>query len=118
MTAMETLRSHVTDWAFECYFMTGMFLESSKRSGVIYLFRRLRPTVALTARPGFKDRDVGMRILCTLCLHAVGYFADSWAGALAPTDDVLAHLLLMRGSEEKFWANANQHAPWSPESGL
>lgn len=24
-------------------------------------------------------------------------------------DKVIAHLLMMRGSEEKFWANANQH---------
>jgi len=118
LKAMETLRTHVTKWAFECYFMTGMFLESSKRSGVSYVFRRLRPTIAMTANPGLKDRDVGMRILCCLCLHPVGYFSDSWAGALTPTDDVLAHLLLMRSKEEKFWANANQHAPWAPESGL
>lgn len=116
--AMETLRRHVTDWAFRCYVMTGSFLESSKRSGLTYLFRRLRPTVALTPRPGRYDRDIGMRILCTLCAHPVGYYADTWAGALVPTDDVISHLLLMRADEHYFWRNCNQHQAWAPESGL
>ena len=116
--ALETLRKHVTEWAFECYFMTGSFLETSKRSGVIYLFRRLRPTIALTANPDRKGRDSGVRILACLCMHGIGYFSDSWAGALCPTDDVLSHLFLMRGDEHKFWTWANQHHPLAPEAGL
>ena len=32
------------------YILTGAFLETSKRSRVTYLFRKLRPTVALTPR--------------------------------------------------------------------
>jgi NAD+ synthase (glutamine-hydrolysing) len=35
-----------------------------------------------------------------------------------PTDEVIAHLLMMRGSEEKFWANANQHPLDRPSAGL
>jgi len=118
LRAMETLRRHVTDWAFRCYTMTGTFLETSKRSGVIYLFRRLRPTVAMAARPKMNGRDVGVRILCTLCAHPIGYYDGSWAGALVPTDDVIAHLLLMRSDEHLYWRQCNQHAEWAPESGL
>ncbi|HZF24048.1 MAG TPA: hypothetical protein VE030_11360 [Burkholderiales bacterium] len=118
LRAMETLKRHVTEWAFQCYVMTGSFLETSKRSGVVYLFRRLRPTIALTGKPDKNRRDVGMRILCTLCAHPIGYYRDSWAGALVPTDDVLSHLLLMRADEKFFWRNSNQHPAWAPESGL
>ena len=39
----------------------------------------------------------------------IGYYGNTWAGVMCPTDEVIAHLLMMRGSEEKFWANANQH---------
>jgi hypothetical protein len=41
-----------------------------------------------------------------------------WAGVLCPTDEAIAHLLMMRGSEEKFSANANQHPLDRPASGL
>jgi len=116
--AMETLRRHITPWAWETYFMTGMFLESSKRSRVFYIFRRLRPTIALTGNPDKRGRDVGLRILCCLCAHPIGYYEGSWAGAMVPTDDVIAHLLMMRADEHYFWRVCNQHPPWAPESGL
>lgn len=118
LRAMETLRRHVTEWAFNCYLMTGTFLETSPRSHVHYMFRRLRPTLAMTAGPDFRRGDVGVRILCALCMHPVGYYEDSWAGALVPTDDVIAHLLLMRADEHLFWKQANQHLAWAPEAGL
>jgi hypothetical protein len=116
--AMATLKRHLTKWAFQCYLITGSFLESSKRSGVFYLFRRLRPTIAMTANRDCRDRDVGMRILCCLCAHPIGYYEGSWAGALVPTDDVIAHLLMMRADEHYFWRICNQHHPMAPESGL
>jgi hypothetical protein len=37
---------------------------------------------------------------------------------MTPTDDVIAHLLLMRGDEAEYWGQANQHRPESPEAGL
>ena len=43
---------------------------------------------------------------------------NSWAGAMCPTDDVLAHLMLMRGDEAMFWRRANQHAAIDPLAGL
>lgn len=113
------LRGHITQWQYDCYFLTGMFLETSKRSNVTYLFRRLRPTVAVTFTAGLSGRGEGSaRILATLCLHPIGYAADSWAGAMVPTDDVIAHLLMMRSDEHFFWRKANQHPAWMPASGL
>jgi hypothetical protein len=99
------------------YILAGQFLETSKRSGVTYLFRRLRPTVAMTSRNGDPANDM-MRCLAVLCLHPVGYYADSWAGCMTPSDDVIAHLMLMRGDEPGFWRQASQHPAWSPEAGL
>jgi hypothetical protein len=117
--AMGTLLSHRQ---FKQYLLTGMFLERSKRSGVHYLFRKLRPTIALsgTRRCGaaWQYGDDPMRILCALCLHPIGYYQQSWAGAMTPTDDVLAHLMLMRGDETLFWRRANQHPPYRREAGI
>jgi hypothetical protein len=93
--------------------LTGMFLETSKRSAVTYLFRRLRPTVAIG-----RNKDGGGNIMAALCLHPIAYYAGSWAGAMCPTDDVLAHYCLMRGDEKMFWRRANQHAAFRPEAGL
>lgn len=111
--ALNMLATELRHANFKQYLLTGMFLETSHRSGVKYLFRKLKPTVALRM-----DEDGTTRILCTLCLHPIAYYEGSWAGAMTPTDDVLAHLLLMRGDEAMFWRRANQHAPDQPQSGL
>lgn len=114
LRSMETLRRHLKPHIFEAYFMTGAFIETSKRSGVTYMFRRLRPTIAMKETvPG-----QGLRILCTLCGHVMGYAMDTWAGALVPTDDIIAALLIMRSDEHLFWRSYNQHPAWAPESGL
>lgn len=118
LRAQETLKRHLTEWAYQCYIMTGSFLETSPRSHITYVFRRLRPTLALTARPNRHGKDVGMRFLASLCLHPVGFWDGTWAGCLTATDDVLSHLLLMRGCEAKFWARANQHEVYEPEAGV
>lgn len=101
--------------AFKMYLLTGMFLETSKRSGVTYLFRKLRPTVAIDSRC---DGKKSARVLAALCLHPIGYYKSSWAGAMCPTDDVIAHLMLMRGDEAMFWRRANQHAPGTPAAAI
>lgn len=110
--AVQTLGSLIRHHQFRQYMLTGMFMESSKRSGVLYLFRRLKPTVAMRAN-GEK-----MRILCVMCMHPIAYYEGTWAGAMCPTDDVLAHLMLMRGDEHSFWKQSNQHPSWKPEAGL
>jgi hypothetical protein len=112
LTAMLRLRELVTPVAFNYYILTGGFLESSTRSTITYWFRKNRPTVAL------KSRDHGVCISAILCLHPLGYYQESYAGVMVPSDDVIAHLLLMRADEHKFWSKANQHCSWSENCGL
>lgn len=114
--ALQLLGTLISHRAMKQYVLTGMFLERSRRSGVTYLFRRLKPTVALAPNRG--NPNARMRILAALCMHPIAYYADSWAGAMCPTDDVIAHLMLMRGDEPMFWRRANQHPPYRPEAGL
>ncbi len=111
--AMAMLATLVPDHLWRLYWLTGHFLETSARSGVTYVFRRLRPTLAL--RPG---PDGGMRCLAALCLHPLGYYGGTWGGVMVPTDDVLAHLMMMRGDEHRFWRTANQMPIDFPEAGV
>lgn len=110
--AIHLLGTLVRHHTFKQYLLTGMFLETSARSGITYMFRRLKPTVAMTLR----EEDT--RILAVLCQHTIAHYAGSWAGALCPTDDVIASLMMMRGDEALFWRRCNQHAPDRPEAGL
>ena len=110
--ALQTLGDLVSHHAFRTYMMTGAFMESSARSGVMYVFRRLRPTLAI----GMRSKRP--RLLAALCLHPIGYYEDSGAGAMCPTDDVIAHLMMMRGDEHMFWRKANQHPAHVPEAML
>ncbi len=110
--ALQVLGTLLPHHKFKAYLLTGMILEISDRSGVAYLFRKLRPTVAISMS---EDRP---RILAALCLHPIGYYDDSWAGAMCPTDDVIAHLMLCRADEHMFWKRANQHPPDRPQAGL
>jgi hypothetical protein len=110
--AQKKLASLIPVHLFEQYLLTGHFDETSRRSQVTYLFRRGRPTIAI------RETEEWSYTLCALCLHPIGYYGDTWAGVMCPTDEVIAHLLMMRGSEEKFWANANQHSPDHPAAGI
>lgn len=110
--AQKKLASLITSEFFDLYQLTGHFTETSKRSNVTYIFRRGRPTIAL------REYEQGSIPLCALCLHPIGYYGETWAGVMCPTDEVIAHLLIMRGSEEKFWANANQHPVDYPAAGI
>lgn len=110
--ALMTLSGMLRHQQFKKYLLTGSFIESSKRSGVVYMFRKLRPTVAITLRKGEP------KILCALCMHPIAYYQDSWAGAMCPTDDVIAHLMMMRGDEPMLWRRSNQHVAHRPEAGL
>lgn len=113
-TAVEKLATLIKPHLFEAYVMTGTFLERSARSGVSYIFRRCRPTLALRPAKG----GAYMRVLCALCLHPIGYYEGTWAGSMVPTDEAIAHLLLMRGDEPLYWRRANQHPAWSPLAGI
>jgi len=110
--AQKKLASLIPAHLLEVYLLTGHFPEISKRSQLTYLFRRGRPTIVL------RQNDEVSYPLCALCLHPIGYYGDTWAGVMCPTDEVIAHLLMMRGSEEKYWANANQHPIDRPAAGV
>lgn len=111
--AVRTFAELVSHRQFKQYMLTGMFLETSKRSGVCYMFRRLKPTVAMTTKKGWS-----MHILCCLCMHPIAYYQGSWAGAMCPTDDVIAHLMMMRADEAMLWKRSSQHPAWTPQAGL
>lgn len=111
--AIRTLAELVNHRQFKLYMLTGMFLESSPRSGITYCFRKLRPTVAI----GKRGTD-GTRILACLCQHPIAHYEGSWAGAMCPTDDVIAALATMRGDEHMFWKRSTQHPAWVPNAGL
>lgn len=114
LTAMETLAGLVTKPQFESYILHGLFFEKSKRSQAAYIFRRLRPTIVLLPQ---QDAEK-MRPTTALCLHPLAYYDGTFAGGMVPTDDVIAHLMLMRGDEHLFWRRANQHPIDRPEAGL
>lgn len=113
--AIDTLGTLLRHRQFKQYLLTGCFLEKSERSGVHYIFRRLRPTIAFSTRV---REGEDCRMLCALCMHPIGYYRGSWAGAMCPTDDVIAHLMLMRGDEHMFWRKCNQHPLFVPEAGV
>jgi hypothetical protein len=110
--AMVNLAERLTEAQVKCYILNDCFLETSKRSKVRYLFRKGRPTLAL------RDRGSGMRFLAALCMHPLAYYEETFAGSMAPSDDVLAHLLMMRADEKNFWRNCNQHPLYDPRSGV
>jgi hypothetical protein len=107
-TAQMRLGDLIKPHLFQHYLLSGVFLETSRRSGVTYIFRRGRPTLAIRSN----------HVLAALCLHPVGYYSDTWTGSMVPTDEVIAHLLMMRGDEPMFWRRANQHDPDHAEAGL
>jgi hypothetical protein len=87
-------------------------------SGVKYLIRRNRPTIAF----GKPDSAIGGQsvALCALCLHPLAYYSRTFAGAMVPSDEALAHLLLIRQGEHFYWRKATQHplSDFEPECGV
>ncbi len=106
-TALKKLRTHVSAKQWRSYTLTGMFTEFSERSGVYYIFRKVAPTIA--CRISADEHGVYMLPFVTLCMHPVGYTSMSGTGCLCPTDDIIAHLLLMRSDEHLYWKKASQH---------
>jgi hypothetical protein len=111
--AMKLLGSLLRHHQLKMYILTGMFAERSKRSGLLYIFRRLRPTLVISSR-----KDEKSRTLAALCMHPIGYYENTWAGVMCPTDEVIAHLQLMRADEHMYWRRANQHSIRSYQAGI
>lgn len=111
--AIQMLGDFLTHAQMSCYLLTNMFLESSPRSGIVYLFRKLRPTIAFSTHYG-----ENVYPLCCLCQHGIGYYDGTWAGSLVPTDEVISHLIQMRGDEHLFWKRSNQWPLHASNSGV
>lgn len=111
-TAQAKLRELVHDDQWRSYRLIDSFIEDAK-SGVCYVLRKGRPTLAF--RP---EGDTFGKALCALCFHPMAYYDGTWAGAMAPSDEVIAHLLHIRADEHYFWRKAN-HIPFEwPNSGV
>lgn len=102
-TAQKKLRGMISRKQWAAYRLSGFFIEADTRSQLTYVLRRARPTIALAIRGN------ECWPLCALCLHPLAHYSGSWMGAMCPTDDVIAHLLYIRGDEYGFWKEANQH---------
>lgn len=117
LKAMEKLKSFIDEEQYRQYVLTGSFMERSKRTGLCYLFRKGKPTVCVR----YSQRDdefVQTRFLGALCLHPIGYYQGTWAGVLVPTDDIIAHLLMMRSDEYLYWKKANVHPMHEIQAGI
>jgi hypothetical protein len=112
--ALSRLSTLIRPHLIKTYVLSGMFIETSARSGLTYVFRRSRPTVVLTPH----THGGKLHPFVTLCLHPIGYYRATFAGVMVPTDDVIAHLLLMRADEPLFWRRAEQHPLDRPEAGI
>ena len=96
--------------------LTGAFVEVS-RSDVHYRITSGRPTVAYRSEE-VSDRYKSIQFLAAMCLHPLGYYEDTFTGCLPPSDEMLAHLLMIRSSEHYFWRKATQHGIKDPRVGF
>ncbi|OHB06369.1 MAG: hypothetical protein A3A26_00875 [Candidatus Zambryskibacteria bacterium RIFCSPLOWO2_01_FULL_47_14] len=114
--ARERLLKELDDRQQKQYVLTDSFIEIG-RSGVLYILRRNRPTLALrSVREKGKEHEADL--LCALCMHPLAYYTGSWAGVMPPSDEILAHLFHIRSDEHRYWKVCNQHRASSYLSGL
>ena len=116
ISALAALAKRVNKNQFDSYLLAGAFPETSKRSGVTYIFRKGRPTLAMRMEkvPGGEKRH----FLAALCSHPLAWWEDTWVGAYPPTDEVVANLLAVRADEHAFWKRAVQHTLDDPLAGI
>lgn len=114
--ALKLLRQHVTRAQYQMYQLTGALIHESVRLPYFYVIRRGFPTLVFE----FSDID-GVRhstFKLGLCAHVGSYPPGHFSGNYCPTDDVIAHLLLLRADEDGFWSESNVHLPLSGLLGL
>jgi hypothetical protein len=117
LKAMLSLRVKINESQWESYLLSGAFPETSKRSGVMYIFRKCFPTIALR-EIRLPDGKSKRAFLAALCCHGLGYYEHTFAGCQPPTDDVMGHLMLMRADEHRFWKRSGQHSLESVMAGI
>ncbi len=114
--ALRKLRTHLNATQWRSYVLSGTFWEVSRKSGLVYVFRRAAPTVV--AKLVFSEQGAGLKPIVTLCMHSLGYSLETHAGMMCPSDDVIAHLLMMRANEHFYWRKTNPHTVDDPLSAL
>jgi len=114
--AMVSLLKRLNRNQRDSYILGGAFPETSKRSGVTYIFRKGRPTLALKIEKveGGEKRH----FLAALCSHPLAWFENTFVGAYPPSDEVLANLLSVRADEHAFWKKSHQHSLDDPAAGV
>ena len=112
VVAQRRLLQYLNPRQIESYVLSGAFIERGPRSNVAYVFRRGLPIIALRA----EDGDEECHPLATLCIHPLGYFDETNAGVMPPSDEVLALLLMLRADEVMLWRKCEQHALQDPRS--
>lgn len=115
LRAMDTLKGKINDQQWKSYVLTGAFAERSERSDLHYVFRKGLPTMVMSWHGRYAE---GGRVLACLCLHPMGYYRNTHAGVMTPTDEVIAHLLFMRADEHGFWKKSGQWPASDTRSGL
>ena len=116
--ARNKLKPMLSDRQWSTYVLTESLIERGQ-SGVLYLLRKSRPTIAIRAKgPLDADSDEDLHTIGTLCMHPMAYYQGTWAGALPPSDEVIAHLLFIRTDEYDFWKKANHIPIDDPRSGI
>lgn len=105
LKAQARLFEELSEMQKNAYILNGAFVEVGK-SGVSYLIRKNRPTLACRLHPD----EYGTRfdVLTALCFHPFAFYAGSWAGALPPSDEMLTHVFFIRCDEHLYWRKANQ----------
>lgn len=111
LRARSRLNSLLSERQRRSLLLSDSFHELGK-SGILYWIRKNRPTIAIK----LEDDDSGKPI-CGLCFHPLGYFTGTFVGMLAPSDDMIAHLLMIRSNEHFYWKKSNQHRLGSQLSG-
>lgn len=113
--AQKLLRKHISKSQWLDYFISGAFWEVSS-SGKLYIFRKGFPTIACTCEE--EGEKYNVTPMHTLCVHTGAYTEGTFAGSVCPTDDVIAHLLMMRTDEAHYLLSCNVHEFDAPQSGV
>ena len=96
--------------------LTGAFVEVGQ-SGLHYRISFNRPTLAWKI-VAVNGREKELEFVGSFCLHPLGYYSESFAGCMPPSDEMLAHLKMIRADERLYWRKANQHEIDDPLGGL
>ena len=109
--ARANLLTHLSEQQQDDVLLTNTFGERGA-SGHFYVIRASRPTIVFQRRP---DTDHPIAALCT---HPLGYYTGTHVGVLAPSDEMLATILMVRADEHYLWRKANQLNVHDPLAGL